>query len=194
MKAFFFTSLMALFCATTFAQQQDELQLKSIATSIGKGALSSGYDISINFGNESNGLQVTGNHTRVYAAYRWQMPYITLGATGGFFKNAPWVGPQIIFTPASFISTVHWYGFAGGAPEHPDWKINKMIHYNAVTLRVSGIALTYAVSKFMNDNADQLPGVSYTGKVNASWNYTIGTDYTVNGREPLFQLGLKHIF
>ena len=194
MKAFFLALLIAVFGMTSFAQQQDELQLKSISTSIGKGALSSGYDISLNFGNESEGFQVTGNHTRVWTAYRWQVLYFTLGATGGFFKNAPWVGPQVIFSPAPFISTMHWYGFVGGVPEHPDWKVNTMIRYNAVTVRMNGFAFTYAVSKFLNDKTDQLPGVSYTGKVNSSWNYTVGADYTVNNHEPLFQLGLKHQF
>ena len=173
---------------------QDDLELKTVKTFIGKGALSSGYDISIYFANSENGFQITGNHTRVYATYSWQVSYFTVLATGGFFKNAPWAGPQIIFSPVEFISTVHWYGMSAGTPENPDWKINMLVQYNAVTIKFKNLSVTYALSKFLNDPVDQLPGVVYTGQLNSSWNYTVGVDYTVNGQEPLFQLGVKHMF
>lgn len=169
-----------------------EFNLSSVTASIGKGALSSGYDISIAFSNGENTFKVTGNHTRVYGTYSWEVFHdARVLATGGFFKNTPWFGPQVIFSPADFVTLTSWYGFSFGTPEHPDWKMTTMVQYNAISIKVAGITVTYAISKFVYDPIDYIPGVAYSGSINKSWGYNVSVDYTVNGKEPLFMFGLQ---
>ncbi len=193
MKIFFATlALFSVLCAQ--AEERDSLKLESVSISIGKGALTSGYDVSINFRSSVNGLQVTGNHSRTYVVYRWYIPVLTIGASGGFFKNAPWVGPQILFEPCSFLSTMHWLGVVAGAPEKPSWETNVIFNYHGANVHIGPFSASYAIQKFMFDPWNQVPGVNYKLKVNSSWAISVNVDYDTNNREPLFQIALKHAF
>lgn len=184
--------IMFLSVCSIFAQ----FELKSVAASIGKGALSSGYDINLGFSNGTNNLNIVGNHQRVYGTF--SIPtgasWLSASVSGGFFKNCPWVGPMIVVKPLSFVSTVHWYGVSAGHPDQPSFDANLLIIYNAVVLRVGSFSATYAVCKFDNGHADQLPELRYDGDLNPSWNYSLSVGYTVDGSQPLFVFGLKHIF
>jgi len=186
--------LIALISLTSLALAQD-FELKSINTSLGKSSLSSGYDITLIFSDNDNTLQITGNHQRCYAAYSWSLPYLTVSASGGFYKNSPWLGPKIIFQPSKYFSIMSWYALNGGEPDKPDWKINSMFRYNAISLYPGyGITLGFAICGFMFDKTNYYPGASYKFSINSKWNMSVAIDYDYNGKEPLFQLGTKFNF
>ena len=169
-----------------------QYKMTSISATIGKGALSSGYDISLGFSNGDNTFQVTGNHTRVFGTFSWDLSPFTVSASGGFFQNAPWAGPLVVFKPTEYISTMHWYGMSAGVPDKPGWDVHVLVRYNALSLHVWKFTATFAVSKFLDNEIDYLPGIKFSDMINESWKISVSVDYTVTGATPLFQFGMHH--
>ena len=115
-------------------------------------------------------------------------------ATGGFFKNAPWVGPEVVFAPTSFVTFVSWYGFSWGVPDYPSWKMTTFVQYNAISVHAGGVSINYAFSKFVNDKLDHIPGIAYGDTLNHAWSYSMSVDYSMNMQQPLFMFGMQCIF
>lgn len=185
-----------IFSSTAIAQK--EFTIQSVGAGLGKGALASGYDISIGFKKDGNTFKIVGNHTRMYVRYQWTeigASWIDAGVTAGFYKNAPWAGVQVITKPTSFLSTCHWYGGIAGAPDRPDWKPNEFFNYHSATLSAYGFDVTYALMSFLGDKRwGQFPDIMYTFSVNETWKCSIDAGYDVNAGIPLYQFMWKHTF
>lgn len=179
-------------CAQLFAE---DLELKSIQANIGKSAITSGYDITLSFAGQNRNFRVTGNQSRVYIVYQLEDKWhLKTSASGGFYKNMPWAGPLVIFSPTKFLSTMHWYGVSAGNPDLPAWNMRVMFCYNDIAFSFKGFRFAYALFEFMDEGMKSLPGIGYSGKINSSWSFSISTDYNVDDHEPLFQFGLKQTF
>lgn len=188
------TITLALFSVvTTFPQESQELELKKIKLDLGKGSLTSGYDISLLFSDESSVLQITGNHTRAYGVYSEDHGFIKPAISGGFFKNCPWIGPRVVLSPVSGVSFMFWYAVSAGLPDHPDTRLNALIRYNGIFVDIWKCTLSGAMNKFANDKVNYYPGIAFSDKLNSSWQYKIAVDYDINNKEPLFQFGLSHL-
>lgn len=186
-----------LFVITLSASAQ--MEVSSTSAFIGKSAVSNGYDIVVGFYDKQgdNHLVITGNHQRVFGTYSWNIPSIRTTAliTGGFFKNTPWLGPQLVIQPTDFLTLVSWYGIAAGVPEKPQWDIEWMVRYNSLSIHLPlNITVSTAFLKFVYDDTDILPGISIKNDLNHSWEYKVGVDYSMNNKEPMFVFGLSYSF
>lgn len=100
---FIYIYIFFLFCLVNFTSAQD-WKLSGLNVDVGKGAFTSGCDITAKFDKGNRSLSFTGNHERVYFIYSWNLPFkISLGPSGGFFKNMPWAGPYMIITPKQIL-------------------------------------------------------------------------------------------
>ena len=171
-------------------------ELKSLSISTGKSATSSGYDINIGFSNGTNDFNVIGNHQRVYGTFSIPVgiPWLAVSASGGFYKNCPWIGPLVVFKPTTFLSTTHWYGLSAGHPDVPALEVNALIKFNSMTLTLGNLSASCAILTFDCAETDYIPGLKYTGAINGSWMFFLSTDYSTKNKEPLFMFGLKHAF
>jgi len=169
-----------------------QFKLASITTSLGKGSVTSGYDINLTFVQENdNKLSIVGNHTRAYAAYCWPHDVISVSASGGFFKNTPWGGPKIVITPTEFLSTLHWLAIGAGEPEHPAWKVKMLFGFNALLVKIGNFQVSYSLLHFLQNKPEHIPGTFYGNNLGDNWSYSVGVEYNLNTSEPLFQGSLK---
>jgi hypothetical protein len=182
-----------LFQPRAAAQDDSSFELKKVKADMGKGSVTSGYDVAIQFQKSITSFSVIGNHQRVYVALGNDYGWLNVTATGGFFKNCPWAGPRVMVRPFSWFSIMAWYGFAAGEPEQPDWKINQIIVYHCATIQIWKFSASCATNKFLHDKTNYYPGISFVGDLNHKWQYKISTDYDVNNKEPLFLIGLTYI-
>ena len=176
-----------------------QMELSSTSAFIGKSAVSNGYDIAVGFYDEEgdNHLTITGNHQRVFGTYSWNIPSIRTKSliTGGFFKNVPWIGPQLVLSPTNFITIVGWCGIAAGVPEKPSWDVKWLLRFSSISIHLPlNITASTALLKFVEQKMDVIPGISVRGDLNHSWNYKIGVDYSMNNKEPMFVFGLSYSF
>lgn len=172
-----------------------ELEFSEGTTNIGKSAFISGFDITMRFKGGGNLLDITGNDQRVRATYLWDFPLsINAGICGGFFKNMPFAGPYVTFTPFSFLSFLEWIGWSGGKPDNPGTEIDFLFHDTAVFLNIKSFTLSYVHEKFMEEEVS-IPGVTYKTPINNNFEFSIGVDYkfSVDSKdEPLFHMGVSY--
>jgi hypothetical protein len=132
MKSFIILILSVIFISLSISAQ--DFKLNSAGASLGKGSVSSGYDIVLTFKDSisQQTFSVIGNHTRMYVAYCLPGSTVNLLASGGFNQNAPWIGPKVTVKVCNFVSTMHWLAIAAGEPGKPAWKAKLLFGFNAV--------------------------------------------------------------
>lgn len=185
--------IIALFLSLTASAQG--FKLNAVSANLGKGSVSSGYDIVLKFKNEAGeSFSVIGNHTRMYVAYDWPVGCLDLIASGGFNKNTPWIGPKLLVNAGGFLSTMHWLGISAGKPENPEFKARVMVGFNAVYLKVWNFRFSYSLLNWLDETPQHIPGLFYENKIGEGWEYSVGSEYNLREKEPLFQFGLKKVF
>jgi hypothetical protein len=189
----YFILILVLFFNLSASAQN--FKLSSTSASLGKGSVSSGYDICLNFQNDEQEIfSVVGNHTRVTLAYTWPVSPFNLAASGGFFKNTPWLGPKVTFNPCSFITTMHWLAVSAGKPEKPEFKARLLFGFNAIYVKVGKFQLTYSLLNWLVEEPQHIPGIFFGNPIGDNWSYSVGVEYNLRDSEPLFQFAFKKTF
>lgn len=184
--------LALLFLVVSFVFAQDGFKLSEITSNIGKGAFTSGFDITLKFKGQGDLLGITGNHQRGYAIYLWDLPFsLNAGVSGGFFKNMPWTGPYILISPTNFLSFFHWSGWRAGEPENPGTEVNTFFISNGLFLKLGRLQVNYVLMDFLGEKTS-IPGILYTMPINKDFKGFIGIDYKVSEEESLFHIGLSY--
>lgn len=184
--------LVLLFGFVSFAFAQDNLKLSRLTANMGKGAFTSGFDVTVIFQNSSNLMEITANHERFYAVYFWKLPLkITAGICGGAFKNMPQAGPYVIVSPTKFLSVFYWYGWGAGEPEKPQAKIQHFFQATGASMSFGGLKISYVWFDFRGTKTS-LPGICYTLAINSRFKCFAGIDYKTSEEMPLFRIGLSY--
>ncbi len=171
---------------------EDKLKFSEMTANIGKGAFTSGLDITLKFKAEKGFLEITGNHERGYMVYCRKFPLsIRAGISGGFFKNMPWAGPYVLIVPTKFLSFLYWHGWGAGEPEKPGTEIREMFKCAGVFLNFKGFNFGFVANNFMGEKT-LLPGVSYAVSINHQFKCFVGVDYKTSEDEPLFRIGFSY--
>lgn len=178
--------------SNVFAQ---DFRLTGVSATLGKGSVFSGYDIRMDFSNDNgNNFSVTGNHTRMHLGYSWDLSPLTICASGGFNKNAPWVGPKIMAKIGSHISTLHWLAISAGVPEKPAFEAELMFSLNAIYVSIWKLQFSYSLLHWLDERPQHLPGAFFGEKLGDGWSYSVGAEYNLTKPEPLFQFVIKKSF
>lgn len=184
--------LLFSFCLVNFTSAQEDWRFSGLTANVGKGAFTSGFDITAKFDKGSKSLSFTGNHERVYFIYSWSLPFnISFGASGGFFKNMPWAGPYVIIAPTKFLSFLHWSGCRFGQPEKPDTKIKDFFFTNGFYLKIERFSFGFLWMKFLGEKTF-IPGVSYIFPINKNFRVFVGMDYKKSVALPLYRIGVSY--
>ena len=184
--------LVLLFGLIPFAFTQDNLKLSRLTASMGKGAFTSGFDVTAIFENSLNLMEITANHERFYAVYFWKLPLkIKAGIFTGAFKNMPQAGPYVIVSPTKFLSVFYWRGWRAGEPEKPRAKIQHFFQTTGASMLFGGLKIDYVWIDFLGEKTS-LPGICYTFAINSRFKCFAGVDYKVSEKMPLFRIGLSY--
>lgn len=193
-RYFMYTAALVLLPILAYAQFGD-LRISKVRVSSGRGALTSGLDIFVSFSGEGRELGITGNAERVYAVYGWDiLPALTISASGGFFKNTPWLGPQLKFKVGDHLSLLHWSGISTGEPEHPAPEVNFFFTFTGSYLSWSDFTASFASQKLMDNEWWYLPGFAYNPPIGDRAHGIVGVDYNTVTEEVYFRLGVKYTF
>lgn len=176
--------------------------LSGISTNVGKGAFISGFDIGVKFADTTSsgsgaGLNVTGNHQRVYAILGQKLlsKLFYVAVSGGAFQNMPWLGPYIEFYPTSWLKFQHWSGFGAGRPNEPRWeRPDDFFVSNSAFLRVNKyVSLSFVTMTFLGEWT-MLPGVRFSVPINSKYAVSFGIEYKtqVQKEEALFSIGVAY--
>jgi len=192
MKRLVLIMLLALvFVAVNFAEAQ--MQLKSALVSSGKGALTSGLDVNVNFESFGKNLILQGNSERVYVIFLQKIPLLgNAGVSGGLNQNMPWVGPYYTANLKGICLT-YWAGWSGGFPEKPSFERNKMFTLLSFSTFLKGVGfgynyLTYFGMKFSS------PGINYAIRVSEDTLIRVSAEYELIGDKPYYNLGIEKKF
>lgn len=184
--------LILVFGIISFGFTQDSLKLSRSTANMGKGAFTSGFDVTAIFENSSNLMEITANHERFYAVYFWKLPLkVTAGICAGAFKNMPQTGPYVIVSPTKFSSVFYWRGWGFGEPEKPQAKIQHFFQAAGATMSFGGLKISYVWFDFMGTKTS-LPGICYTLAINSRFKCFAGIDYKTSDDMPLFRIGLSY--
>ncbi|MDO8557317.1 MAG: hypothetical protein Q7R98_02530 [Candidatus Jorgensenbacteria bacterium] len=170
-------------------------RLRTVESSIGRGAFTSGFDIRVTLEDSVHNqwFNVTGNHQRVYLIYGTNWRIVTVGICAGFYKNMPQSGPYLIIAPVKFLYFLHWSGFGAGIPDRPKMEINKFYSSNGIYFTAKGFTAGCLHMEFLGETT-WLPGISYVFIFNKELKFLVGADYkTADKKVPmLFRMGISY--
>ena len=170
----------------------EELKPISLSANIGKGAFTSGFDVTLMLENSTQQVEITANHERFYAVHFWKLAkWIKAGVCAGAFKNQPQVGPYVVISPVKFLSVFYWQGWGAGKPEHPKFEVNYFFNSAGASIRLGNLKISYIWIDFMRQQ-EQLPGISYSFKLSSKIKGLIGVDYKIQEDLPLFRIGATY--
>ncbi|MFH0817394.1 MAG: hypothetical protein V1909_02050 [Candidatus Micrarchaeota archaeon] len=179
----------------TWAQLRiGDYELSSVNAGSGKGSLTSGFDVTALFKNSRNVLEVTGNSDRVYIQHFWGISGgVSAAASGGFFKNTPWLGCQLLFMPDSAIKIMEWSGFSYGVAGTNEWKPQWFFHTISASAQLNeNFAACFTAIKFQGCDWDLMPGAAFTLPLKDKFSLSVGVDYSTLYVQPFYRIGVMY--
>jgi len=182
------------FVASTFAQ--DNIRIKDITVSSGRGALSSGLYVGINIdpGDTTANLTFEATADYVQAIYVKKFGILSIGPSAGYFQNAPWIGPFIKIQPADFISLVSWEGVSAGQANDPAFNVQYSFAYNSLRIDVAPVYVCFTTLSFQKDRLNCLVGSGFTIPLGKKISFGVSCDYSLRDSEPLFASSISYQF
>jgi hypothetical protein len=173
----------------------NSFHFSSVDLSSGKGAITSGTFIFVNFENKKSFLNTTTGPSDIEITYlrRFCNDKILVGPNVGYFFNVPYMSVQVILSPFKFIETLHWVGWSFGKPnEIIELKPGFLISVNAISLKSGRFKATYTLINYMKNLPQHTATLKYTQKINT--NFTVYTDvgYDFLHKNQLLQIGVNY--
>ncbi len=197
MKTFICFLLLLLMSSSAFTQSKNDstsIRLSSIDISSGKGAITSGLYVYVNFESNKTMLQATisENDLEITYFYRLFKDKLLVGPNVGYFYNVPYAGPIVIFSPVKFISTLHWYGWSAGKPgEKIEPNTSFLYGINAITLNAWRFNATYCLINYMNTKPQHTVSLKYSQPVNKNFSIYTDVGYDFLNQNQLLKIGIN---
>ncbi len=176
---------------TVISSAQEEYKISDITVSSGRGALSSGIFASINVIGNDNRLIFEVEKDFVEAMYGKTIGDFFLAGSGGFFQNTPWVGPYVVFNKGIFSFT-SWYGMGAGQANNPEWKTKFLFAFNSARLNLSPFYVAWTRISFQKDMVNDLPAAGVSFQFGNQISCSVGGEYTLRDKKPLFGASLNY--
>jgi hypothetical protein len=187
-KAILISVFAILFTLISSAQ---DYRMSDITISSGRGALSSGIFISTNITNDQNRLTFEVEKDFAQAIFGTQMKNVFVAGSAGFFQNTPWIGPFLVFQPGIF-TIISWNGVAAGQANNPDWKLKFIFAFHSIRMDLGPVYFSYARISFQKDRVNNLPGMGFIIPVGSKITCSVGGEYTLRDKNPLFGASLNY--
>lgn len=186
-----FVVFTVLLLSVSLLPAQEDYKISDVTISSGRGALSSGIFGSVNIVSENRRLIFEVEKDFVEAMYGSQQGDFFLAGSGGFFQNTPWVGPYIIFKKG-ILTAVSWNGIAAGQANNPEWKLKFLFAFHSVRLDLSPFYIAWTRISFQKDAVNDLPGAGIGFKFGNQISCSVGGEYTLRDKKPLFGASLNY--
>jgi hypothetical protein len=122
-------------------------------------------------------------------------------------QDSPWIGPLVVLKLNLFnlgrapisAGIVQWPVFFGYEPN--DWRRNGRAnpdvlvgYYQGASLGIGPVGINYSLLKFLEDPWNELPGVSYTSKIQENISMFGSLTHNGNDRKWMIKMGMSWIF
>lgn len=197
-----------LLAMSAIASAQDtSFRIISVTVSSGEDPISSGLTGIVRWTNKKNRLlEVAVQQEQAWVLYG---PKFKLGSAEaivagsvGHFQGSPWAGPFVsLNVPVAknvTFSTFHWPGAFPWEPR--DWKTENdgventesvyKGYVGSAQIDVGPVGLVYSWQNFMDEPWNELPGVSYTGKVRENFFVLGSATWNNNAKKWMFYIGV----
>ena len=185
--------------STMIFGQTEKIRLSSIDANGGKGALGTGFFVTVNMNKGNNLFQITLNEERIFlnSFFEIKNTGISAGPTMGFFKNIPFAGVIGIFRPfgSKVVSTFHWVGFGFGQPGGK-MSISPSFLFSVNTLNIDmwRIRTSYSVINFMKNKTQHVVCMKYSQKITENLSGYTEVGYDMTNKEQLLKMGVVYKF
>lgn len=198
----FVSLVMALAAAQKASAQVGGYVFESITVSSGDDPISSGLSGIVDFDKNGNRLvevAVQQEQAWIIVGKKYKLGGTSgvLAGSVGHFQGAPWAGPYVTadvpFAKGASAGIWLWPGFMPWAPRN--WKDTATSPYignvGGVTVKIGRLKLAYTSQKFLNDDWNELPGVSYSQPIQKEFTATCSVTRNNNKHEWMFYVGLN---
>ncbi|MGE5297782.1 MAG: hypothetical protein ACM3KM_01315 [Acidobacteriaceae bacterium] len=208
-------ALFFLFVPSVFAQEEEEkpkgFQVSFVSAGSGEDAVSSGLVGTLQLTNEKRTfVEVTAQQEQAWVVVGKKLGNsrysAAIGGSAGHFQGSPWIGPYgtaevslgHLGGQRVAASTLQWPCFFAWEPK--SWRFEndgkpentqKMFvgYISSFELSVGPVGLTYARLWFLDEPANDLPGLKYTAKVMRNISVSGSTTYNGNTGKWMFFVG-----
>jgi len=173
------------------------IQLKSVYLTYGKGALSSGADMTLNFSwDKDKILFLKANNDRAIVNIGKAFGNFQTILSVGIYKNIPWAGPMLIYK-YKFLSFTSWNGIAFGKDTEltaPGVTPRFFFSYQGVDITFGKNSLGYAFMYFTIKPINHFGIYKRAIPISKQALFTFEATYNYQEHVPMFVVGYKHVF
>lgn len=208
MKSFIFCIVISFLSTVVFGQEKTDsvsttkavkdsnsFHLSSIDLSSGKGAITSGTFVFVNFESKRFFLSTTTGPSDIELTYlrRFCNDKILVGPNVGYFFNVPYVSIQMILSPFKWMETLHWVGYSFGKPEGIiELKPGFIVSVNAISLKAGRFKASYTLIHYMKNLPQHTITLRYNQKINANFMVYTNVGYDFLHKNQLMQIGINY--
>lgn len=191
----------AIFLLGFIEKAFSQIALNDLTITEGKGAMTSGLDAVISLKN-SNGLifgaQANNERSNLRFGKKFETKFgdFSILATGGAFKNVPWIGPMFLYE-YKCIDLFSWTGIGMATNKNftdPGWKPTYFFNYEEVGLTLGKNRFAYSFILFTTEKINHFVIYRRTLPLNEKSKFFVETTYHFSQEIPMFVIGYCHSF
>ena len=193
MVVIFSAILLLGFIGKAFSQ----ITINNLTVTEGKGAMTSGFDVVVSFSSPNGfiyGAQANNERSNLRFGKKWGN--FSALATGGAFKNVPWVGPMFIYK-YKFIDLFSWSGIGMATNKYftdPGWRPTYFFSYEEAGLTLGKNRFAYGLLSFATEKINHFAIYRRTIPLSEKNTFFVEGTYHFSKEIPLFVLGYKYSF
>jgi hypothetical protein len=174
-----------------------QVTLDNLTATEGKGAMTSGLDFVISLSTPNGviyGAQANNERSNLRFGKKWGN--FSALATGGAFKNVPWIGPMFIYK-YKCIDLFSWTGIGMATNKYftdPGWKPTYFFNYEEVGLTLGKNRFAYGLLSFATEKINHFAIYRRTIPLGEKNTFFVEGTYHFSKEIPLFALGYNHSF
>lgn len=167
---------------------------KKAEVSFGDSAFTSGLNLATEFNvGKNKEIEVVGNSERFFGVLSYVTQKLDIEASGGVFKELPWVGPRIIYRPHNRLMFLYWGGVSPGRVGDAKKEIKSFFQQGTFYTQVhKNLSLGYTIIKFDIYKTNHLPEIGLSKKITDKVTVKFSATYDINESKPLYMVSLLY--
>lgn len=196
--------MIVLLCLAPFTAraQVSKWRFSSLSVGAGENPITSGIGIVGGFSDTSSKrfAELAFQNEQAFGTYGTKFNFDSvsghIAVTVGHFQGAPWVGPRFgLHVPVAdqiSVDLFEWPAFFAWKPtSFKERTVNEPMigQYGSVGMNFAELSFSLGIQKFLSNNLNLLPGISYNTKIASDFSMTAVGTYNSNASRWMFFLG-----
>lgn len=182
-----------IFCIQSIVAQSGNF--KKVDISYGDSAFTSGLNIALGFDlNNRKEFELVGNSQRFFGVLSYSLtPKLNIEASGGVFKQLPWVGPRLTYKPTKRLFLLYWGGVGTGRVGESSKSPKSFFQQGTSYLKLyKNISAGYTIIKFDVYRTNHLPEIVLSKKITKKATLRFSATYNVDDKKMLYMSAIEY--